>query len=501
MIKASTILIVFTMFLAACQPQSAPTGVSTETPDETPSISPTSTSTLAPIQTFVPLSPSEKPMATASPAMPAPSVVGIHVQQFTSPDQLSLFMNAGANWTRFDGFHWDQIEPVEAAKPAYQWGAIDETALKDAADTGAQIIAIVLFVPDWAQKYPGVACGPFAEKSLDQFAIFMKALVSRYSQPPYNIKYWEIGNEPDVDHTLVDPHSGFGCWGDQSDPYYGGGHYAQMLKAAYGQIKLADPQSQLLVSGLLLDCDPINPPEISLNSGQYKDCASSRFLEGILKAGGGDYFDGISFHAYDYYSNRLGRYGNPNWHSSWVKTGPVLITKAGYIRSVLTAYGHPEKYLLNTEAALLCGRDGTEAQCLSNDFALTKAYYISEANAAASASGLYANVWYSLTGWRASGLVDGSLKPYPAYKADQFSAAQLKDAAFVADVTGFPGVKGYEFTRNETRLWLLWSQDGDDHTIRLSPTPGRIYDTFGGGLPIGGELTITPAPVYLEWEP
>jgi hypothetical protein len=511
--KPLSILILSLILLSACQPQAAspliPTAVSTEkvspsatsAPDTTSEVdisqvatntnTPASASTQTPVLT--------KPAPT--PVIPDQPVVGIHVIHLTSQDELSLFENAGSYWTRFDGFHWDLLEPVNKANPTYKWGKVDEAALKDAADAGAQIIGIVLFAPDWAQKYPGVACGPFAEAALDKFARFMNALVSRYSQPPYNIKYWEIGNEPDVDHGFVDPHSGFGCWGEQSDPYYGGGYYAEMLKAAYGQIKKADPGSKLLVGGLLLNCDPVNPPETALNSGQYMDCTPSRFLEGILKNGGGDYFDGISFHAYDYYPYSLGQYVNPNWHSSWDVTGPVLTAKTRYIRSILAAYGHGDKFLMNTEVALLCGHDGTEPECRSEDFALTKAYYVAEANAAALAQGLYANVWYSLTGWRASGLVDGSLKPYPAYDADKFSAAQLKNAAFVSEVAGFQGVKGYEFNVDGKRMWLLWSLDGDSHTIQLTSLPTSMYDVFGAALPPQKSLTVTLAPVYLEWEP
>ena len=88
----------------------------------------------------------------------------------------------------------------------------------------------ILFTPAWAQKYPGVACGPISEDALDDFAEFMAALVSRYSQPPYNVRYWEIGNEPDIDRTLVDSQSIYGCWGEKDDPYYGGKYYGEMLK-------------------------------------------------------------------------------------------------------------------------------------------------------------------------------------------------------------------------------------------------------------------------------
>jgi hypothetical protein len=474
--------------------------MSSPAPKSTPSaeIAVTATTTMpAQNQTQVPMITTPTPLA--SPETPNQPLIGIHIDNLSSPDQLSLFKNAGGYWTRFDGFFWDLIEPVETAKPSYDWDKVNEAALKSAAQAGAQVIAIVHFAPGWAQKYPGVACGPFAQAALNKFASFMNALVRRYSQPPYNVKYWEIGNEPDIDHNFVDPHSGFGCWGDQNDPYYGGGYYAEMLKATYDQVKSADPLAQLLIGGLLLDCDPVNPPETSLNSGQYKNCVSSLFLKGILKNGGGDYFDGVSFHAYDYYGNQLGKYSNPNWHSSWNTTGPVFIAKTRFIRSEFAAYGLGDKLLVNTELALLCGHDGTEAPCRAKDYDLTKAYYLTQANAAALAHGLSANLWYSLTGWRASGLVDGSLKPNPAYEADQFSAAQLKDAAFVGEVSDFPGVKGYEFNKEGKRLWLLWSLDGDKHTIQLPNIPTHIWDAFGKALLTETDLTITLAPVYFEW--
>ena len=34
----------------------------------------------------------------------------------------------------------------------------------------------------------------------------------------FDVHYWELGNEPDVDPILVNSSSGFGCWGDIDDP-------------------------------------------------------------------------------------------------------------------------------------------------------------------------------------------------------------------------------------------------------------------------------------------
>ena len=122
--------------------------------------------------------------------------------------------------------------------------------------------------------------------------------------------------------------------------------------------------------------------------------------------------------------------GISNWNSNWDSTGPVVIAKARFLRSVLAAYQHPEKYILNTEAGILCGRADSEPQCQSEEFAMTKAYYVAQANVVSLAESLRANIWYSLTGWRGTELSMLKEKPNSAYIAFQFSAAQLKGRGF-----------------------------------------------------------------------
>jgi hypothetical protein len=248
-----------------------------------------------------------------------------------------------------------------------------------------------------------------------------------------------------------------------------------------------------LVGGLLLDCDPINPPE-------NKDCTPSRYLEGILKNGGGDYFDGVSFHAYDYYGGAQS-YGNGNWNSSIETYGPVLVPKARYLRSVLNANGYPGKFLMNTESGLVCGRDGSEPECLTDDFNQTKANYIAQANVSALVEGLRGNLWYSLTGWRGTALVDKNQQPLPAYEAYKVSAEQTLKARFVREITDFPGVRGFELERDGKFIWFLSATDGQEHEVKLPSQPVAILDVFGAELPLASELTIGAAPVYIELKP
>ncbi len=409
---------------------------------------------------------------------------------------LEVLKQANTYWVRRNALLWSDVEPTEGSR---NWGKIAdlEQELKDAAAQGLQVILIVRSAPGWAQKQPGVSCGPIKEDKLAAFASFMHDLVVRYSASPYQVKYWEMGNEPDVDPQFVTPDNIFGCWGDENDAYYGGGYYAQMLKAVYPQIKSADSQAQVLTGGLLLNCDPVNPPETAPNSGKEKNCTPSLFLEGILKNGGGDYFDAVSFHAYDYYNSALGVYSNRDWHTASDTTGPGLIAKARFLRSVLTAYGYPDKPLINSENALLC--TSSEEKCKSDDFNTTKAYFAVQAYASARAEGLLANVWYSVLGWRYSGLVSNKLDPLPVYNAFVFGAKELSQAVFVGELSQFSGVKGYEFQNNSTRFWVLWSLDGESHTVQLDQEPGAAYDAFGQPVEVGKEATVTLAPVYIEW--
>jgi len=449
--------------------------------------------------------PTDLPVPTATnPAVSstARSISGIHVHSLSTPKQVQLAQQGGAYWTRFDDFNWAEIEPVRLDPPVYHWETVDEVGLQLAASSGFEIIGMVLFTPSWAQKYPGIACGPVAEAAINDFARFLEALVKRYSQPPYHVQFWEIGNEPDIAYNAVGGNSGFGCWGEPGDAYFGGGYYGKVLKSIYPAIKTADPDAQVLVGGLLLNCDPDNPPETTPGSGQFQDCSSSRFLEGILVESAGDSFDGVSFHAYDYFLGN-GTYGNSNWNSASQDEGPVLINKTRFVRSVLASYGITEKGLYNTEVAILCGRDGNEPGCVSDDFFNTKANYAAQANAAALAAGINSNIWYSLTGWRASGLVQPSLDslPLPVLDAYKFSARKIDQSHFVTEITQFLGVKGYEILQDEKRIWILWSRDGEEQTIQPESSPAAIFDVYGESVEIQQSIQVSLTTLYIEWEP
>ena len=484
--------------LGACKPSlplstqtsPIPEKITTITTETTTVIqkSPTSTKEIPSIET-----PAILP--TLSPTFP---VMGIELYQVTTAGGVEMAQQAGAYWVRRNALLWSEVEPEPGVR---QWEELVELEkeMVAASESGLQLVLVVRSTPDWAQAVKGSKCGPVAPDKLFDFASFMFDAVQRYSSPPYNVKYWELGNEPDISFFGFNPESEFGCWGDPDNPFYGGTYYAEMLKVVYPQVKAANNHVQVLVGGLLLDCDPNNPPETTPGSGQLKDCSPARFMEGILENGGGDYFDGVSFHAYDYYQGKIGQYSNTNWHSAWNTTGPVLIAKARYLFSLLARYQYMGKFLMNTELALLCGRDGSEAECQTADFENTKASYLAQASASAVVEQLQANIWYNLFGWRGSGLISVGQKPLPAYDAFSTSANFLLNVEYLGLIDQFPGVTGYEFRRGGALSWILWSLDGMDHPIQLDQLPARIIDVTGKIIQPIQRISITLSPIYIIW--
>ena len=389
---------------------------------------------------------------------------------------------------------WSCIEPNEGDR---SWDISFDQEISNSVHSNIQPILVIGATPEWALK-PGYVAGAVEEQKFNSLCDFAFDLVKRYSTPPYYIKYWELYNEPDVK-------GGLGDWGDPNDLYFGGGYYGEMLKVVYPRIKAADPQAQVLVGGLLLDCDPNNPPP-----RKSAICKMSRFLEGILVSGAGPFFDGVSFHAYDYFTGK-GTYGNNDWHTAWNTTGPVSITKANFIKTTLAKYGFPKKYLMNTENALFYGKNVIQPPCVETDSAIladievTKVYYVVHSYTTALAQGWKANVWFSALGVRCSGLLQADLSPLPAYYAFQFTSQKLQSAVFVKNLTEYAQVTGYKFRFRNRRIWVAWSFDGAPHTIDLPSLPVLVNRMGEDGLPMletnAITQTINMAPLFIEFEP
>jgi hypothetical protein len=428
---------------------------------------------------------------------PPPPIFGVHMHSINNGSGLAQAVEAGVYWVNFGGFYWPSIEPARTNPPTYHWEVVDEQSLINASESGLTVVARVHHAPPWAREDPGHNGSRIAQDHFDEFAQFLTGLVNRYKGPPYNVKYWELDSEVDVDPSL---HDGAGqvifwCWGDESDDYYGGGYFAEMLKSAYPAIKAADPSAKVVIGGLLLDCDPRNPPP-----NAAANCKPSLFLEGILRGGGGPYFDYVSFHAYTYYCGEQGRMCNAGWTGGDENVqSTAVLEKGSFLREVLQTYGYGEKGLMNMEAALMCSAD-TEEECLGTSVMETQAMYIPRAYAEAFALDLAAQAWFTMKEpvWRYTGLVNADLTPKPVYNAYKAATSFLSDVQYVGLETVYSCVEGYTLRKQDhsTYVDVVWSADGSTCSISL-PGGAAAYDKYGNLVASSGTIQVDYSPVYI----
>lgn len=161
-----------------------------------------------------------------------------------------LMRAAGIRWARTD-FDWTTVQQRESGP--WDYTMFDET-LRKAEAAGITILPILGYDVAWARP---------AYRHLDLWREYVRNMVSRYKG---RLTYWEVWNEPDLEPF----------WKEKPDP----ANYTTLLKAAYEEIKAADPEAKVLLGGL---------------SG-----IPFEFIDGIYKAGGKAYFDIMNVHPYRY---------------------------------------------------------------------------------------------------------------------------------------------------------------------------------------------------------
>ncbi len=445
------------------------------------SISPTVT----PLPTLTPT-----PTATPTPWISMP-LMGVEAHQPEKDQVLALLSDSGTQIVRYGSVIWYMVEPLEGE---YNWAALQniDNALQKLAAQNFNVILIVRGTPGWAQKVHGAACGPISQEKFAAFADFMMELVRRYSVPPYNVKYWEIGNEPDIAPELVAPDSGFGCWGDSQDILYGGGHFAEMLKVVYPAIKSIDPEAQVMIGGLLMDCDPDYPPE-------GKDCLPTRFFDGILAAGGADMFDIVNFHGYLPFTQKS--LSLETDFPGWNDRGGVVVGKINYLRAVMQQYG-VDKPIFLTESSLNCP-EWNKTNCSPPDetFFDTQADYVVRLFVRNWAMDVAGSIWFQFEGqgWRYSNLVGSDFDyPNPAYRSFKYLNEKLENMVYTGKTPFQEEVDGYIFTGDDHQTWVVWSKDESPQWIELPQGFLSAHDKFGQEISLQGSQMQVLSPVYLD---
>lgn len=385
----------------------------------------------------------------------------------------------GPAWLRRNGLLWKDVEPIEGR--GYHWTSPRVVALESeliaASQRGLQTILVVRGSPRWATAPFTGDCAPVNAAEYGRYAAFLAAAVKRYSQPPYNVHYWEIGNEPDAP---IGGDNMYGCWGIPNDPYYGGRAYGDMLQAVYPAIKAADTQAYVLNGSLLLD---------------RPDTPIAMFFEGMLVAGAGDAFDILGFHSYCMFDSR-----DPDGHDAMYHSC-ADDWKVSFLRRLTRKYGIASKPLMRTETALLCSVPHQACRQQQADFA--GRHYARSAR-----DGLLGAIWFSFESdsFRHSALVEPSDPEIarPSYLAMKHAAAMFGAAKYLGPLLGLPaGAEGYRFGRGSETISIVWSDDQQAVSIPVA-ADADVACSNRDGQPVvcrnlhgQVDLTVGASPSYV----
>jgi hypothetical protein len=395
--------------------------------------------------------------------------------------------DSGADWTRLY-ISWADIEPNQpqpGQDPVYNWDWYDGR-IRRIVELGIKPFLTVGVAPEWAADTP---CSPFYPERMDDFARFLTDLVNRYKQPPYNIRHWELINEPDG--IAEDSwRYGWGCWG------YDGEAYTSMLSAAYHAIKVADPSATVLMGGLAYDgfIEYFHlDPEVNFN--RY-------FPDTVMQFGGGALIDALNIHYFPDYHREWERWdpSSEDRIRSWLPAptcgvvsdgqGPEyyaggidIIAKANHFRNrMATCYG-VDKPLWLTELA---------SPGYPNDPAslANQARYVIAGHARALAAGIHNITWYALVtldGFE-QGLLDQDWNPKPAFVAYQTLTRELDGYLYKQTILGSPWelysrpeYEAYIFNHCDDEKTVVWANnDLGSASFAFAPaTQVRVVDRMG----------------------
>lgn len=412
------------------------------------------------------------------------STFGIEMLNLGAHRGLDLVSATETRWVRRNALLWKEIEPV--AGGGYTWDHPHvqslEAEMVRASQLGINLVLIVRGSPGWAVTPHTAGCAPINPLRYGDFARFMAAVVERYAAPPYNLRYIELGNEPDA--PIRGDDFVFGCWGNPKDPYFGGGAYGEMLKAVVPAMKAANRSIFVLNGGLLLDHPYVEGKSTT---------ALGRFFEGMLRAGAGPHIDIVSFHSYIY------------WRTpDQPPLGPREDWRIKYLQGLLQAYGQPVKPMMRTEAALLCTEPSPECRWAQADL-VARTYARTERDQ------LLATLWYIYDddGYHNTALIEplDVWVPRPAYFAYRHAARMFNGAEYLGPIPGLPpSAEGYAFRRGGEMVYVYWTDDvwGAPFTLQV-PAGATVgcTDRDGGPVPCAPEdgvlkLTAQVSPAFVS---
>lgn len=410
-------------------------------------------------------------------------------------------VDSGANWIRCN-IPWKDIEPTDTTPENYNWGLVQRAVGANRDARYNQIITLE-HAPAW---FSGGSDGPpLPGQSLDDLAEFMAAVAERYDGDGYKdgwkhpvINHFELYNEPDS----------IGRWGNVPE------QYAEMLSVVYPAIKAANPNAQILFGGVAMDWFVDIDPQIADDAGVGVPGFFVRsFVNDVLAAGGGSYFDIMNIHQYPQYG--------PEWTTD---KGVGLKEKVEAVRQTMATYGL-DKPVMITESGT--NSNPTAVRPASEEI---QARYLVALYTQVYAADVSTMIWFSMYDDDSveysfeNGLVQQPLlaggEPYrkQAFTAYQTIESILEPMSYTRQLTsaeiGHPDMEAHQFTNGTTGqpfyvAWINPIQTTEQAVLTVPGSQATLTDIYGTvinniadgadgaadgqiAIPVGGQ------PVYIQ---
>ncbi len=436
-------------------------------------------------QIFLPL--------VAGRAAPRPSI-GVVVSREPTAIVSDYADDLNLGWVFTGDILWDKVEPVRGGELDWSSAASVEANIRRAHASGAEAVITVQRTPFWAQDGNGRLCSPPQSQYYADLAAFAQRVAERYRSGDLRVAVIQFWNEPDFSRQEVGDTSGIGCWGSKDPPYFGGIDYGYALRFFHDGAKRGNPDVKV-AAGVLAHFWP-------------DDTRSLGFVRGMIRSGGADAFDLLSYHGYGMGNEPVDR----------------IVGKGLNLQRVLAEEGAADTPVFATEVGATC----FESYCPPNAAAYQSGYG-ARVYAESIALGLYGAIWYTLaepgSGFLFSHLLQergDQVTPRPAYYGLRNSAALLNGATYIGPplatmtFSGLDTPHALRFARPGGEVWVVWIQrTSGSVSYDLAVPPGtRAVCTEQLGQPepaVRGcsdadgdgviRLTVSTEPVYVQTFP
>lgn len=361
---------------------------------------------------------------------------------------LNLMKEAGIAWRRFN-LKWSSYEKDKAH--------LDKVIL-EANRQKINVLVMIIMGEYSVVPEQGVKNNKF-RKTIQDFEKFVAEVSERYDGN--SVK--DAPNSPVVTHWQIENEETgpVHFWKREKFSKLPGpaAQYVEVLKSAYKAIKANQPDAKVVLGGL----------------GGYD---RNNYLDGILRADGGKYFDILDFHIYQNFPSF--------WHVIKVER------KVNQFRDIMKRYGL-SKPIWSTEMTTGQSALGKKAQADEEKILselVVKRYVV------LFSEGVEKAFWqYFDTPKVVGGLLNPDLSPRLAFKTYGIMTGKLNGFSSVEDLSK-GGLKVFKFRIDNKEVFVVWADQNQTADLGLGKV--HITDIFGKTSDVNSPFPVNRSPIFVE---